>query len=356
MKGKIMKSTFIKSLTILLEVMLTVGLTACGVNNSGIDDVKHTTPVEDEEAESDISNNGNQTALLPDFNIALGNVPTEYIPNSEITFDSEGTFTVTDLAKSVTAPKSATSSTGNEVGGNLADLDPKAQEIRNAESQRLLESLPVYTYEDYYIAAEGAVAQYDQDGQLICVLGDYEYYSTLDQYKINGILPDGTYKGTFGQFSISTTRALKIIKGKFTTYGNKWPAIPTSDTASNADPVPTRGTTLIEHLAYYGDRIGTQDNKLKIGDVATRQSDKIPYNTVLTVTVLAADTGSTDITKNMRVRDEMSATVPVLDIWRWDQPEWFTGVAQAPNDLYFNKKYSKNLSFTNTGNYFTYNA
>jgi len=205
MKGNKMKSIFIKSLTILLVVMLAVGLTACGVYYSGIDDVNPAMPVEDEDTESDINNNGNQTALSPDFDIALGNVPAEYIPNSEITFDSEGTFTVTNVFNPDPVPMSATSSEGIEVGGNLADQDPKAVETRDTEAQRILESLPVYTYEDYYIAGDGAVALYDQVGQLIRVRGDYEYYTTIDQYRVNGILPDGTYKGPFGQFSISTT-------------------------------------------------------------------------------------------------------------------------------------------------------
>ena len=187
-------------------VVLTVGLAACSMYNSGIDDVKRTMPVDDIGAETEISTNGNQTALLPEFNSSLGNVPAEYIPNSEITFDAEGNFTITNIVNSDPNPSSATSSTGIEVGGNLVDQDPIAYEIRNAEAQRVLESLPVYTYEDYYIAGEGAVAQYDQDGQLIRVRGEYEYYSTLDKYKVNGVLPDGTYKGTYGQFSISTTQ------------------------------------------------------------------------------------------------------------------------------------------------------
>jgi hypothetical protein len=141
--------------------------------------------------------------LFPDFNIASGNVPTEYIPYSNITFDSEGNFTVTYVGQPVPDSEGGTSSAGIEVGGNLADQDPEAFEIIHAEAQRILESLPVYIYEDYYMAGEGAVAQYDQDGQLIRVRGEYEYYSTIDQYEVNGVLPNGTDKGPFGQFSIS---------------------------------------------------------------------------------------------------------------------------------------------------------
>jgi len=82
------------------------------------------------------------------------------------------------------------------------------------------------------------------------------------------------------------------------------------------------------HRSYYGDRIGTQNNKLKIGDAA--------YGTTLTVTVLSSDTnGSGTIIKSMKKRDIMGGTKPVLDIWRWNNPEWFNGTAQNPNDLYF---------------------
>lgn len=164
---------------------------------------------------SDVGNSGNQAALLPDFNIELGNVPAEYIPNSEITFDSKGTFSLTNVVKAIPAPASGTSNTGVEIGGNLADSDPRAFEIRNAEAQRILENLPIYTYEAYYVAGDGAVALYDQDGQLIRVRGEHKYYSTLDQYKVNGVLPDGTYKGNFGQFSISTTLS-------FSSTSNYW--------------------------------------------------------------------------------------------------------------------------------------
>lgn len=107
--------------------------------------------------------------------------------------------------------------------------------------------------------------------------------------------------------------------------------------------------------AYYGDRIGTRNNKLKIGDVATRPSDNIPYGTQLTVTVRASDTnGSGQITKTMTVRDIMGATAPILDIWRWDSPEWFKGTPQRPNDIYFGQTYNKDRSFPNTSNFFTY--
>ena len=56
----------------------------------------------------------------------------------------------------------------------------------------------------------------------------------------------------------------------------------------------------------------------------------------------------------MRVRDIMGATKPVLDIWRWDNPDWFTGKPHNPNDVYFGKKYTKYTSFSNKNNFYTY--
>jgi hypothetical protein len=294
---------------------------------------------------SGVSNKDNQTASLPAFDIELGNVPAEYIPNSEITFDSEGVFVVTDVVQSVADSASRNTSVGIEVGGNLAD------DIVISRAQDALESLPIYTYDEYYVAGNGAVVQYDQEGKFIRVCGDYEYYSTIDQYKTNGVLPDGTYKGTFGEFSIITTRATKTVYGKFTTYGNYWPAISQSAYPNcNTDPVPNPPNGPSD----YGDRIGTNNKKLSIGAVATRPSDNIPFGASLSVTVVAADTGSTNITKTMYKYDIMGATTPVLDIWRWDQPDWWSGKATAPDNLYFNKKYSTSLSFTSTSNYWTY--
>lgn len=285
--------------------------------------------------------------------LSSGNVPVKFIPQSDITFDSNGAPILTNVVKSIPAPKWAV-----EIGGNLAEENPSAFNDMNEMVEKTVQSLPVYKFEDYYTAGSGAVVQYGSAGELMRVRGDYEYTSNIDQYLINGSLPDGKYIGNYSEFSRfgntkgSTQRAVTAtITGKFTTYGDYWPAIPTSDKASNTDPVPNRPN----HSAYYGDRIGTKNNKLKIGDVATRPSDKIPYDTTLTVTVLASDTnGSGTITKSMRVRDIMGATTPVLDIWRWDNPEWFNGTPQNPNDLYFGQKYNKNRSFTNTGNYFTY--
>ena len=297
-------------------------------------------------------NNKNQPAMLPGIDVVLGNVPAVYAPNSEIVFDSKGASVATNVSQFVPVSDNGTLGAEIEVGGNLADHDPIGFKTRDAETRRTLENLPVYIYEDYYIAGEGAVAQYDQDGQLIRVRGDYKYFSTLDQYMVNGVLPNGTYRGTFGQFSVNVTRAGKTVSGKITTYGDYWPAI--SQTAypnCNTDPVPSPPNG----PSNYGDRIGTQNNKLYIGDVATRPSDNIPYGAWLTVTIVPADTGHTsNIVKSMRKRDIMGATTPILDIWRWDQPNWWTGKAAAPNDLYFNKKYNTNLSFPSLKNYYTY--
>ena len=301
----------------------------------------------------DTNNNENRKAQFSDFNIALGNVPTECIPNSEITFGSEGVFAVTSVVKSIPAPESWNSSPGVEVGGNLAEQDPEAYAVRSANAQGVLESLPVYTYEDYYIAGEGAVAQYDQDGQLIRVRGEYKYFSTLDQYRVNGNLPSGTYIGNFGQFSTVVTRGVTTMYGKITTFGDKWPAISQSTYPNcNTDPVPNPPNG----PSNYGDRIGTRNNKLYIGDVATRPDDNVAYGASLFVTIVAADTGyGSNITKMMYNKDKMGADTPILDIFRWDQPNWWTGTPAAPNDTYFNKKYSTTLSFPSTSNYWVYN-
>lgn len=63
---------------------------------------------------SDISNNENQAVGSPEFNIALGNVPSEYTPNSVLTFDSKGNFVV--AYPEISAAESENSSAGVEVG------------------------------------------------------------------------------------------------------------------------------------------------------------------------------------------------------------------------------------------------
>lgn len=292
-----------------------------------------------------------------DQDLSLGNVPTKFIANSEITFSDDGEPVLTHVVKQVPAPKG-----GNEIGGNLAQDDPTTYASISAAVDEMLENLPVYTYEDSYTADAGATISYGDAGEIGHVNGEYEYVSDIDKYSVNGALPDGKYVGNFSEFSqftdvntIGSNAVARTTKtGYFTTYGDYWPEIPTSDTASNTDPVPNRGDDE-ETSAYYGDRIGTRNNKLKIGDVATRPSDNIPYGTQLTVTVRASDTnGSGQITKTMTVRDIMGATAPILDIWRWDSPEWFKGTPQRPNDIYFGQTYNKDRSFPNTSNFFTY--
>jgi hypothetical protein len=118
---------------------------------------------------------------------------------------------------------------------------------------------------------------------------------------------------------------------------------------ANPVPNPPNGPS------NYGDRIGTQNNKLYKGDVATRPSDNVTYGASLSVTIVPADTGAaSNITKTMYKKDIMGATTPILDIFRWDQPDWWNGTPQAPNDLCFNKKYNANLSFPSTSNYWVY--
>lgn len=288
-----------------------------------------------------------------DQDLLSGNVPVKFIPQSDITFDSNGAPILTNVVKSIPAPKGAI-----EIGGNLADEDPQAFNEMHDMVKATVKNLPVYKYHEYYIAHEGAIAKYGSGGELMRVRGNYEHFNDIDQYLVNGSFPDGRYVGNYSEFSRfeSTQKSSQYapyatITGYFTTYGDYWPAIPTSDTASNADPVPNRPN----HTSYYGDRIGTKNNKLKIGDVAPRRSFNIAYDTTLTVTVLASDTnGSGTLSKSMRVRDIMGATAPVLDIWRWDNPEWFSGTPQNPNDIYFGQKYNTYRSFPNTGNYFTY--
>jgi len=282
---------------------------------------------------------------------AKGNVPVTYIPGSEITFGADGDFEITHIAD----PAPISQNVGQEIGGNLLDENPEFYKSFNKAMHERFENLPVYEYEDYYIAHEGAVALYDDAGDFIRVRGDYEYHSTLDEYRIDGSLPDGRYVGTYSEFSqisnlsVNGRTVSKSESGKFTTFGDYWPVIDSSRWPNcNTDPVPNGPT--------YGDRIGTQNNKLYVGDVALKKESGVPYDSKITVTVQAADTaGSGVITKEMRVRDTMSSRADsVLDIWRWDSPEWFEGTPQRPNDIYFGQTYATWRSFTNKDNFWTY--
>lgn len=213
----------------------------------------------------------------PNQDLTSGNVPVRFIPQSEITFDSNGAPILTHVVKSIPTPAGLEESV--EIGGNLAEQDPIAFKTMSEMVDANLESLPVFVYEDAYTVEAGAVVKYGSSGEFNRVVGDSEYNSNIDQYMDSGSLPDGRYIGT----------------------------------------------------------------------------DKISHGTQLTVTVKASDTGGTsDITKTMSKQDIMGATTPVLDIWRWDNPEWFKGTAQSPNNLMFGKKYSTSLSFPNTKNFFTY--
>jgi hypothetical protein len=118
------------------------------------------------------------SAQVLDYEIVMpeeGNVPIRFIPGSTISFDEDGEFTVTSLV-----PLS------EECVQNDTPVDS---------------SLPVYPYEQRYTARAGAVAVYDQQGQLVRVVGDCEYSSTLDQYLVDGQLPSGVYVGTYFTFT-----------------------------------------------------------------------------------------------------------------------------------------------------------
>lgn len=132
-----------------------------------------------------------------------GNVPVTFIPNSEITFDAEGNFEITNAADKLPVSRSV----GQEIGGNLMDEYPEVCQSVNQAVLEEFENLPVYRYEEYYIAHEGATALYDDSGELIRVRGNFEYYSTLDQYRVNGSLPDGKYIGTYLTFSQITSQS-----------------------------------------------------------------------------------------------------------------------------------------------------
>lgn len=282
-----------------------------------------------------------------------GNVPVTYIPGSEITFDADGSFEITHMAD----PAPISQSVGQEIGGNLLDVNPEFYQSVNQALLDQVGELPVYRYEEYYIAHEGAVALYDDLGELIRVRGDYEYHSTLDQYMIDGSLPDGKYIGTYSEFSqISNQSAnpnarslTRMQSGRFTTYGDYWPVI-------DPNVWPDCDTDPVKNGPKYGDRIGTQNNKLYVGDVALKKETNVPYDATLYVTVKATDTnGNGDVSKYMRVRDMMSSSAnSVMDIWRWDSPEWFAGTPQCPNDIYFGQTYITSRSFTNKNNFWSY--
>lgn len=294
-----------------------------------------------------------------DVALEKGNVPATFSPGATLTFDADGDYKV-----SYPAYRASTSeNSGVEIGDNLEDENPEAYEAANKARADKLSELPVYTYEEYYIAGEGAVATYDQNGELIRVRGNYTYHSTLDQYLVNGVLPDGKYVGTYGEFAQwtssnenknSTATARQTQTGRITTFGDYWPKIDKTEWPDcNTDPVPNYGGK----GPNYGDRIGTRNNKLYVGDVALKSRTQVPYDSNIKVTIQASDTdGHGRITKTMRVRDTMSSSAnSILDIFRWDDPEWFTGKPQRPNDLYFGQKYDTQLSFPNTDNSWTYN-
>lgn len=284
--------------------------------------------------------------------VNVGNVPVKFLPQSEITFNEKGAPTITKVVK----PNLLTYR-GNEIGGNLTVENPKKFSDIDLFLEKSFKQLPIFKYNECYTAREGAVAIYGSNGELVRVRGNYEYESDLEKYIIDGNYSNGRYIGKYSEFSVMRNNDIKYnellrsttYRGYFTTYGDYWPAIPTYDTDSNRDPVPNRPN----HSSYYGDRIGTRNNKLRIGDAAPRREFNIPYNTKIMVTVQASDTnGSGTITKEMTVRDIMGATAPVLDIWRWDNSEWFSGTPQNPYDLYFGQRYSEYLSFSNQNNYF----
>lgn len=71
----------------------------------------------------------------------------------------------------------------------------------------------------------------------------------------------------------------------------------------NIDPVPDSP----KGPCNYGDRIGTRNNQLRIGDVAVKESVKVDYDSCINVTIQASDTnGHGTIDRNMRVRDIMN--------------------------------------------------
>ncbi len=280
--------------------------------------------------------------------IVNGNVPATFIPGSKITFGSDGNYEITKIE----SQSDMSSDQGQEIGKNLADDNPEAFEKAHQELRKKFDNLPVYTYEQYYIAKEGAVALYDTNGELIRVEGVCEYYSTLNQYMVNGFLPDGKYVGTYLTFSQITgdldgsdnsraTTSSISQSGSFTTFGDKWPGC-------NTNPVPNDPN--------YGDRVCDENNKLHVGDAALKSSGGIPYNAMIGVIVEPSDTnGNGHIGRSMRVRDTMNENSnSVLDIWRWDNPEWVYGTPQSPNNVYLGQKYSTGCCFPNKENLWIY--
>ncbi|MDO4668593.1 MAG: hypothetical protein Q4A63_02125 [Butyricicoccus pullicaecorum] len=291
-------------------------------------------------------------SALDKGNFPESNVPKTFTPGASITFDAEGNYKVTRIAK----PAPISNGNGTEIGGLPTPEEQKIIDEENEKTIAKFDALPVYYYEQAYVAKEGAVAQYDQHGNLIRVRGDCDYYSTLDQYRVDGSLPDGKYVGTYFTFSEMTedsdTKAgarIKSQSGRITTYGDYWPVIDRDKYPDcNTDPVPDSP----KGPRNYGDRIGTKNNQLRIGDVALKKSTEVPYDTKVKVTIQESDTnGQGTLHKNMRVRDIMNEkSDSILDIWRWDSPEWFEGTPQRPDDLYFGHPYSETLSFENTNN------
>lgn len=283
---------------------------------------------------------------------SLGNVPVRFIPQSRITFREDGEPVLTEVSKSVPDPRGA----GVDLDALLGSRERSEEEDKKWTP---IEELPVYRYEESYVAAEGTVAQYGSGGSLCHVWGDCEYTCNIEQYEVDGELPDGRFISDFSEFSQETipSRAASSTKksGVFTTYGEDWP------TLSSKYPKPDNGKIPSSwglSAAELGQRVGTKDNVLQIGDVAVKSDiyRAAGFDAAIEVTVMASDTnGSGQITHTMYIRDKMSSSVKaVLDIWRWDNPDWFTGESQSPNNKLFGQKWNSNLSFENKNNYFEY--
>lgn len=222
-----------------------------------------------------------------------------FIPKSRITFREDGEPVLTGVTKSVPAPRGA----GVDLDALLGSKE------RSAEEEAMwtpIEELPVYRYEDSYVAAEGAVAQYGSGGELCHVWGDCEYTSNIGQYEVDGDLPNGRYIGNFSEFSqetiVSRDAYANKQSGRFSTYGNIWPKISPDDEKPSNGIVPDRDD------GYYGDRIGTKNNVLRICDVAVKKANynSLGYDCALEVHIMASDTnGSGDLSHTMYIRDKM---------------------------------------------------
>lgn len=140
-------------------------------------------------------------SALQNGNLPKSNVPKNFIPRSCITFDANGNYTVTSIKLEPASPPKVQ---GTEIGGLPTPEEQKIIEEENKKIIAKFDALPVYYYEQAYVAKEGAVAQYDQHGVLIRVRGDCDYYTTLDQYEVDGSLPDGWYVGTYLTFGQMT--------------------------------------------------------------------------------------------------------------------------------------------------------